>query len=218
MFLYIINFGFPLQASCDIRVDRKVALAARSFFTLAGASVKEVGTVFQGCGWEKGAATMWWRSQDIKKFGNVLVLWNLVVTPVNSTSVSTRLPSFHYDSTNLLFHYCWFQCRAISLWHGIFKVNLCGYVYQWKIFWKLQCAATMRHSVNSSQIIYSAASQNCHDSNHNSVSHWCQPTEILKDVPSTVVCSKKGSILYYTTSCHQRDDPLKGLEVLTYML
>jgi hypothetical protein len=26
MFLYIINFGFPLQASRDIRVDRKVAL------------------------------------------------------------------------------------------------------------------------------------------------------------------------------------------------
>jgi hypothetical protein len=26
MFLYIINFGFPLQASRDIHVDRKVAL------------------------------------------------------------------------------------------------------------------------------------------------------------------------------------------------
>jgi hypothetical protein len=26
MFLYIINFGFPLQALRDIRVDRKVAL------------------------------------------------------------------------------------------------------------------------------------------------------------------------------------------------
>jgi hypothetical protein len=29
MFLYIINFGFPLQASRDIRVDRKVALTPR---------------------------------------------------------------------------------------------------------------------------------------------------------------------------------------------
>jgi hypothetical protein len=30
MFLYIINFGFPLQASRDIRVDRKVALTVSS--------------------------------------------------------------------------------------------------------------------------------------------------------------------------------------------
>jgi hypothetical protein len=30
MFLYIINFGFPLQASRDIRVDRKVALTEKA--------------------------------------------------------------------------------------------------------------------------------------------------------------------------------------------
>jgi hypothetical protein len=32
MFLYIINFGFPLQASRDIRVDRKVALTLMANF------------------------------------------------------------------------------------------------------------------------------------------------------------------------------------------
>jgi hypothetical protein len=41
MFLYIINFGFPLQASHDIRVDRKVALT-----TVAGGRAGDVGGCF----------------------------------------------------------------------------------------------------------------------------------------------------------------------------
>jgi hypothetical protein len=38
MSLYIINFGFPLQASRDIRVDRKVALTVGFFIAKIGSS------------------------------------------------------------------------------------------------------------------------------------------------------------------------------------
>jgi hypothetical protein len=128
-----------------------------------------------------------------------VLLW---IQPVSQQDcqVSPGVPLQDFDSSESCFSY------------GALDVSLCGYAYQWKISCKLQCAATMRHSVNGSQIIYLAASQSCCDSNHNSVSHWCQPTDIMKDVTSTVVCSKKGSILYLHNKLPSKRWPIERSE------
>jgi hypothetical protein len=49
MFLYIINFGFPLQASRDIRVDRKVALTVTYCLPLPFLKSQQLQTIPESC-------------------------------------------------------------------------------------------------------------------------------------------------------------------------
>jgi hypothetical protein len=50
MFSYIINFGFPLQASRDIRVDRKVALTVGAQTPFCRVQGEKIGTRDMGGG------------------------------------------------------------------------------------------------------------------------------------------------------------------------